>query len=161
MEQKTAFQTLLTEIREIFRLFFHFRFKELIITPTENQTLQLCRYLLTAVIATIVDYLGLFIGTELCGLHYLIGTALGYLAGIFVTYFLSKHLVFSTRAARGGQGTELIGNFVIGLIALGLTELLMWVIKDLLHANLWVARVIVTVLVFFWNYLARKKFLYR
>lgn len=152
---------LFSEIREIWRLLVRFRFRDLFITPTTNGVLQFCRYGLTAVLATAMDFLGLWLFTDCLGLHYLIGTAIGYVAGMAVTYLASKLLVFSANEARVGTVAELIGHVVIGLIALGLTELIMWLFTDVMHIHYMLSKIISTVIVFFWNYYGRKRILYQ
>lgn len=155
-----AGRNLWAEVKEIWQLFIRLRVKELIFDSTDNGMLQFLRYGITAVLSTVVDFLGLYLGT-LCGLHYLIGTAIGYIGGIFVTYALTKWLVFKGKEARVGNTAELMGHVLIGIIALALTELLMWVCTDLMHIHYMVSKVIATVLVFFWNYYARKIILYK
>lgn len=158
---ETAKPGFLGELREVWRLFIRFRFKALLIDPTTNGLLQFCRYGLTAVLSTAMDFLGLYVFTDCLGRHYLIGTVIGYIAGIAVTYLASKLLVFRANEARVGTLAEIGGHLVIGLIALGLTELIMWLFTDVMGLHYMLSKVISTVIVFFWNYYGRKYILYK
>ena len=134
--------------------------KAIFLTPTTNGFLQFFRYAFVGGIATVVDWAIQYIATE-AGLHYLLSGILSFLGGLAVNFLLSKRLVFKASQARVGTTAEFLGYAVIGAIGLGLTLLIMYFFTDILHLHYMLSKVIATLLVLFWNYIARKKLLYR
>jgi len=63
--------------------------------------------------------------------------------------------------AKQGKLVEFITYGVIGVIGLGLTELLIWLLSDRLDIAPLLAKGIAAVLVLLWNFLARRFVLYR
>lgn len=154
-------QSLFQQIKEIFVLFFHFHWKELFLSPTENSLLQFCRYALVGVISTIVDWGILSLFTDVVHFHYLLAAPIAYLTGIIVNYYCSRLFVFSGSTSRFDSRRELLGYILIGVIGLALTELILFLLVNLCAIKVLVAKAISTALVLLWNFFARKKLLYR
>lgn len=57
----------------------------------------------------------------------------GFVGGLVTNFLLSKKLVFQAEEARVQVGGEFIGYAVIGLIGLGITMMLMYLLTDLCH----------------------------
>jgi putative flippase GtrA len=49
---------------------------------------------------------------------------------------------------------------VIGLVGLGLNEGIIWSFTDLVHFHYLISKIISAIVVFFWNFFARKKILF-
>ena len=56
---------------------------------------------------------------------------------------------------------EFIGYGLIGAAGLGITEVIMFVMTDRMAVHYMVSKMTATAVVLVWNYLARKKILYR
>ena len=141
---------------------------------------ELLRYLLTGGIATLVDWAVLYVAGEwllvplgTAGLY--LAHALSFSAGLLVNYLLSNVFVFTAEHQKGkGNGLKAFLLFAaIGLVGLGLTELGAWAADALFGADTvlltvgrfpirvyLVAKVVLTVIVLAWNYLARKLLIY-
>ena len=130
-------------------------------TPTKNGFLQLFRYLFVGGIATVVDWGVLFGLTELFGLHEMISAVFGFVAGLVTNYLLSKLLVFSANEAKTNGVLEFLGYALIGVIGLGITELILFLFTNCLSLYYMLSKAIATVVVLIWNYLARKYLLYK
>ena len=147
-------------MKEFFDLLKRFDLKGLFLTPTKNGYLQFFRYLFVGGIATVVDWGVLLALTELCGIHEMISAAFGFVAGLATNYLLSKLLVFRANEANARGVLEFLGYALIGLMGLGITELLLWIgARFSLHYM--VLKAIATVVVLAWNYLARRFWLYK
>ena len=86
-------------------------------------------------------------------------TAIAFAAGLLITYLFSILWVFDERRLKSRSAE--IGIFVgIGVIGLGLTELLMWLLADKAGIHYLISKVITTVLVFVWNFVAKKTILF-
>ena len=115
-------------MKELFTLLFHFRLKELFFAPTENGLIKFFRYCFVGGIAFLCDYgiaalvfLSLGKGT----LSTVAGTTAGFIVGLIVNFLLSKKFVFTEDAATGSKKSEFAVYAAIGLVGLGISNLLM------------------------------------
>ena len=120
---------------------------------------QLILYGFVGGLAFIVDYGSLWFLTEVCGLHYLLSAAIAFVLGLVCNYLLSTSWVFSGRRLEN-RWAEFAVFALIGIVGLGLNELIMWVGTDLLHLHYMLSKIISTAIVFFWNFFARKFILF-
>jgi len=131
---------------------------DLLIKPTTNVSIQLFRTLFVSGAAFIVDAGLLWILSQF-GLHYLIGTVVGFLVGVSVHYFLSVNFVFMEKAAVG-KAKEVVIYITIGVVGLALTVLFMWLFTDVAGLFFMVSRALAMIIVFIWNFVMRKLVLY-
>lgn len=122
-------------------------------------TIQLFRYTLTGGVAFLADLGTLFACTEYLKIHYLVSTAAGFCVGLIINYALSINWVFSGRKMKN-RFAEFSVFAVIGVIGLGLNEILMYGFTDLLGIYYVYSKLITTVIVLFWNFFARKFILF-
>lgn len=130
----------------------------LFLEPSNNLFIQMFRYLFVGGGAFLVDT-----GT-LCLLAYFINkyvaVAIGFILGLIVNFALSKAFVFKKEKARVGSVIEFVSYGIIGLIGLGLTELLIGVFTEMIPFRLVFAKIIAAAIVLLWNFAARKVALY-
>ena len=131
----------------------------LLISPTENVTIQVFRALIIGGIAFIADAGPMWLLT-IAGLHYLISGLLGFLLAVTVNYLLSIRFVFFQKASMGAGG-EFSVYIAISLVGLVLTMLLLWFFTEIAGLFFMVSKVLATIVVFGWNFTARKLILYR
>ena len=128
---------------------------------TSDVRIQLVRYLVSGGTAFLVDAGLLALLTECFGReHLLLWTAIAFSAGLVITYLFSILWVFDKRNLKS-RAAEMSVFALIGVSGLGLTELLMWLFADKAGIHYMIAKVITTVLVFFWNFAAKKLLLFR
>lgn len=120
---------------------------------------QLFRYTLTGGVAFLADIGALYICTEFLDMHYLISTAAGFCIGLIINYILSINWVFSGRKMKN-RYAEFSIFAIIGIVGLGLNEILMYSFTDLLGIYYVYSKLITTVIVLFWNFFARKLVLF-
>lgn len=126
---------------------------------TDNTLLQLFRYTLVGGFAFLIDFGVLFALTEYLNLHYLVSAAIAFVAGLSVNYYLSTKWVFARRAI-GNRIVEFTLFAFIGIIGLGLNELSMWIFTDILLIYYLVSKIITTIIIYLWNFTARKFILF-
>ena len=118
---------------------------------------DLMRYAVVSAAALGLDCGLLFLLTR-AGTHYQIAAALSFLAGMAIAYFGSITLVFGDRRAHG-RALEAGGFFVIGLLGLGLNQLLLFCFVTV-GTTLLIAKSLTAICVFFFNFLARRRLLF-
>ena len=126
---------------------------------SDRTAIQLIRYGFVGGGAYAVDFTALYVLTEYLDIHYLISAALGFMLGLVTNYLLSIFWVFPTRSL-SDRKMEFAVFAVIGAVGLGLNELFIWFFTENTHLHYLISKVISTVLVFFWNFFARKKLLF-
>ncbi|MDE7164461.1 MAG: GtrA family protein [Clostridiales bacterium] len=90
---------------------------------------------------------------------YITATVIGYISAILVNYLLSSIFVFKY----GNVGKNKYGflKFLFfSAIGLGLTSLGSWIGYDLLGGNIWVVKLIVQLIVFVYNFITRRLFIF-
>lgn len=128
---------------------------------TDNIWVQLMRYGISGLGATLVDFTVLTVLTETLGERLLlVWTAIAFISGLAVTYFLSTNWVFDARRFNS-KAAEVSIFVIIGVVGLGLTELLMWIFATKLDLHYLISKLISGTSVFIWNFTAKKLILFR
>ena len=126
---------------------------------TDKVFVQLFRYFFVGSAAFAVDFGLLWTLTDWCGVHYLLSAGISFAAGLTVNYMLSIWWVFNDHVL-SSRIVEFALFGLIGLIGLGLNEAILWGATELAGIHYLSAKIISTVVVFLWNFLARKFLLF-
>ncbi len=126
---------------------------------TDNTLVQLFRYTFVGGIAFLVDFGSLYFLTEFAGLHYLLSAIVAFLLGLATNYILSILWVFSKRKVRSVTIEFSIFAF-IGVIGLGLNEFFMWFFTEQVGTYYLISKILSAILVYLWNFGARKRILF-
>ena len=135
-------------------------FNKILFEPTDGIIIQLFRYCIVGGIAFVVDngsYWLLVSG----GLHYTLSAIAGFVVGLIVNYLLSKFFVFKKESASTNAFFEFIIYGLIGVLGLLITEVLLWFFIEKLFMDKIVSKLVASVIVLIWNFVARKVILYR
>ncbi len=91
-----------------------------------------------------------------------VSTAAGFVVGIAVNYILSLAFVFRAEDNKNsGKSIAAFAAFlIIGLVGLGITEILMHLGVNVLHFNYMIVKIVTAAIVLVWNYLGRKIFVF-
>ncbi|MCR4827254.1 MAG: GtrA family protein [Bacteroidales bacterium] len=135
-------------------------FNKLFKEETENTLIQLFRYGFVGGAAFLVDYGVLVLLTEVFEMHYLLSATISFILGLITNYLLSVVWVFNNRTL-GNRWAEFTVFAIIGVIGLGLNALIMYVCTDKMGIHYMISKIISTVIVFFWNFFARKIVLFK
>ena len=133
--------------------------RTLVVAKSDDGFVQFVRYTAVGGISFVADFGTLFAATGILGVHYLISALLGFLVGLTVNYALSVHWVFASRQLQSRR-QEFAAFLAIGVVGVGLNELIMWVLTDKVYLHYLVSKIGATLVVFIWNFLARKKLLF-
>ncbi|MCM1337197.1 MAG: GtrA family protein [Candidatus Amulumruptor caecigallinarius] len=95
--------------------------------------------------------------TEYAGFSYQLSACLSFTAGLTINYLLSIVWVFGSAArSQADHIIEFVSFGLIGLVGLGMNALIMWFFTELCGVHYLVSKIISTIIVFFWNFLARR-----
>lgn len=111
-------------------------------------------YGFAASIGLVVDFGAVIFFKEILSFHYLLSVSAGFIFGLIVTFIISKKYVFGTPKGSPHKNFLLFG--IIGLVGLGILNLVVWGFTDLAGINYLVSKVLATIVVFLWNFFARK-----
>ena len=143
--------------------------KKVFIGKAENTFYELCRAIIVGGIAFLVDMLLLIVLKELGNASTLLSATLSFIIGTLVNYLLSTYWAYHSTNINNGAvrlliftGISAFGLFLNNLIILYFDKhvTIGGGIGKLIPAYV-IGKVVATVIVFFWNFTARKLFIYR
>ena len=123
-----------------------------------NTTFQLWWSLFAGGVASALDLGIYFLLTNYFWVDYIVSTVIGFLIGTLVNYELNTRYVFST--SKHTYQKWLLIFWAIWLLWLLVTTLVMWLMVEKLHFDKNISRIGVYFLVFFLNFILRKKFIF-
>lgn len=125
---------------------------------TTNLVMQILKFAIVGVVATIIDFLFLYMFKEFCHLPVVLANTLSFVISVIYNYFASIHWVFvvDEKKDKRKQFTLFILFSVIGLL---LNDLIVWFGADIFHIHYLISKVIATAFVMIFNFVTRKKFL--
>lgn len=118
------------------------------------------KYGAVSVIALVVDFGVLLLLHSVWHVNYLVAATISFLLGLVVNYYLSHNRVFTDPKIKN-KAMNFVAFGSIGLIGLVANDLIMWACHDGLGISVAFSKIISVVIVFFWNFLARRQFLYQ
>jgi len=129
--------------------------------PSGELWIQVFRYLISGGVAFLTDAALLALLTELFGRDLLLlWTGISFAVGLLITYLFSILWVFDNRSL-DSRTAELTIFVMIGVIGLCLTEFLMHLLAERAGVHYLLAKCITTVIVFVWNFVAKKTILFK
>lgn len=153
--------------------------KKLLFEETDHTGIQFFRSLFVGGVATVADMAVLILLRELLHIPENIAAIFGFIVGLAVNYIISTFWVFA-KAKVKNRALDFIAFGVIGVIGLGLTQLILepfavegmfgtgFLVKYAVFGSLLptdkyyiIGKVLAVILVYMWNFFARKFFLYR
>lgn len=121
---------------------------------------DMLKYGLVSIIALVVDFCSLLVLNSVFHVHYLTSATIAFLLGLTANYILSNNRVF-TGPKISNKTLNFIAFGTIGIIGLASTNFILWMCYEKIGLGLVLAKIISVVIVFFWNFLARRQFLYQ
>ncbi len=155
------------------------KLKELFVGDTNNTFIQFFRSLFVGGVATLADMAVLILIREVFGISESVAAVFGFIVGLAVNYIISTFWVFA-KAKVKNRVLDFVIFGVIGVIGLGLTQLIIepFAVKGMFGEGFLVSnavfgslipvdkyyiigKLLAVVLVYMWNFFARKFILYR
>jgi putative flippase GtrA len=121
---------------------------------------SIIRYFFVGGFAALSNLASFALFQELLHINYLIAAVLSFIIATLINYYLSIKFVFQS-GTRFGKKHEMFWTYIVSLIGLALNMAILYICVSMLFLNAIVSQVIAIGLVFFWNYFARKRFVFR
>jgi putative flippase GtrA len=118
------------------------------------------KYLVAGGLAFLCDITVLYVLTEINGTHYLLSAFFGYMAGLIVSYWLNIRWVFAYRKYDRWVTELSIFNLIV-VMGLLLNEGMIYWLVEFESVDYLLAKVITTGVILFFNFGAKKIFLFR
>jgi len=119
---------------------------------------QFSGFFILGALSTIIDLViySFFISISF---NYIIAIVLGYSGGFLFNFYIGRKYIFKN-GSKFKFSQEFIYTLLIVIMGLLLNILIVYLFNQYSDIDLIISRVVAIVLVFFWNYFARKIFIY-
>ena len=119
---------------------------------------QFLKFGIVGVLATLIDYLALYLFSELVGVYYLWAKVLAFVVATVFNYWASMRYVFQAKSELKDERAQSFVLFLITCLAgLALSLLIMWLVVDVLGIKrVLLANLIATPFVMVFNFVTRK-----
>ena len=120
--------------------------------------LQIVRFSIVGGVATIIDFLVLFVLKEYVGFHPILANTLSFTVSVIYNYIASINWVFNVDKEKNSKLQFILFVFfsVIGLL---INNGIMWLSIDRFNIHYLIGKVLATIVVMVYNFVTRKKFL--
>ena len=124
----------------------------------EELLVQIFKFVIVGVIATIIDFIFLYIFKDLVGFSLLISNTLSFTISVIYNYIAS--IIFVFNIDRGKNSKKVFIKFIIfSIIGLGISNVLLKIFVTTFNVYYLIAKVVATIVVMVFNFITRKKFL--
>lgn len=123
----------------------------------EHLLVQIFRFGIVGVVATLIDFIFLYFFKELCQIQVVIANTLSFIISVIYNYWASLTFVFDVNPEKS-KSKNFIIFVVCSVIGLLLNDLIVWVVTDKLNVYYLISKVIATVFVMVFNFITRKSF---
>ena len=118
------------------------------------------QFLVLGVFSTLVDYL-IYSILIYFGISYIFAIILGYGCGFLFNFYYARKFVFKNGSKLDRFSKEFLFTFIIAIMGILINIFVVFILsEELFQMSLLLSRVIAIVVAFFWNYYARKIFIY-
>ena len=142
------------------RCFFSIVFNKVmkILNIDEKLATQIFKFAIVGGVATVIDFVSIFIFKEFVGLHVLVANTLAFTIATIYNYIASISWVFDVKKEKKSKKSFVL--FVIfSLIGLGINNSIIWLFDSFFAIYYMISKVIATCFVMVFNFVTRKKFL--
>ena len=118
------------------------------------------KFLFLGAATTAIDY-AVYSLCIVMGMHYVPAIVLGYGAGLWANFIVGRRFIFTRGIKVSSAHTEFLAVVSIAVGGVLINIIIVKMLSDMLLAlNPLVSRVVAIVIVFFWNFFMRKKYVY-
>lgn len=121
--------------------------------------MRIVKYFFVGGIAAVVDISSFILFASILGYNYLVVGALTFIIATLVNYILSIKFVFRS-GVKHSKRKEILLVYIISTGGLCFNLIILYICHNTMNIELILSKLIATTIVFFWNYLARKFFVF-
>ena len=118
--------------------------------------LELFMFGVVGVLATVLDFLFLYLFTDVFGIYYLLSAAVSFVLSTLFNYVASMRFVFSSKFNKDEKSKEVLLFVILSVIGLLLNQFLMWLFVEKITLYYMLAKIVATFFVMAWNFISRK-----
>ena len=119
---------------------------------------QIIKFVIVGGIATIIDFVVLYILKEYVGLNEILANTISFTVSVIYNYIASIKWVFDVDKDKN-EKQQFIIFIVFSIIGLGINNLILWICIDKFNIHYLIGTVFATAIVMVFNFITRKKFL--
>ncbi len=119
---------------------------------------QFILYLIVGGIATVVEWIAFYMLDSIASINYAISTTIAFIISTFANWAAGRLLMFK---GDGKIVAELIKIYLTSIAGLIMNLVIMWIAIEFIGIPNFISKVIATGIVFFWNFIIRKLFIYK
>lgn len=123
---------------------------------TENLLIQIFKFVIVGGIATLIDFILLFVFKEVVHLQVIISNTLSFCISLIYNYIASVRWVFDVNRDKDPKKNFLI-FLIFSIIGLAINDLIMYLLINKLST--FISKIIATAIVMVFNFITRKMFL--
>ena len=118
--------------------------------------MKLFKFGVVGVLATVLDFLFLYLFTDVFGIYYLLSAAVSFVLSTLFNYVASMRFVFSSKFNKDEKSKEVLLFVILSVIGLLLNQFLMWLFVEKITLYYMLAKIVATFFVMAWNFISRK-----
>ena len=119
---------------------------------------KIIRFSVVGGIATIIDFVCLYIFKEFLNINIIIANTLSFIISVTYNYIASITWVFNVNKNKN-KNVQFILFIVLSVVGLIINNIILYVLTDKLNIYYLISKVIATIIVMIFNFVTRKKFL--
>lgn len=124
----------------------------------EKLLIQIFRFGIVGVVATVIDFIFLYLFKEICNFNVVVANTLSFVISVLYNYWASLTFVFDVNEEKS-KSRNFVIFIICSVIGLGINDLIVWIVTDMLNVYYMVSKILATVVVMVFNFVTRKKFL--
>lgn len=132
----------------------HLKFND----KTRKLLIQIFKFTIVGGIATVIDFVFLYIFREFCHFPVLVSNTLSFCISVIYNYIASVKWVFDVNKEKDAK-KQFIIFIIFSVLGLLLNNLIMWITVEFLSIYYLLAKIIATAIVMVFNFVTRKIFL--
>lgn len=125
----------------------------------KDERIKFLSYVFVGGVATLVEWGLVWLLNGVFLLQYLLATALAFIASTYSNWVLGRLLTFSSADKK--VNNEVMKIYIASAVGLLMNLGIMWLLVDKAHIAVMLSKMIATAIVFSYNYLIRRFFIYR
>ncbi len=125
---------------------------------TENLFVQIFKFGIVGVIATLIDFAFLYLFREFCHFPVIVANTLSFCISVVYNYIASVKWVFDVNKEKDAK-KQFVTFIIFSVIGLLINDAIVWVSTEKLAIYYMLAKIIATIIVMIFNFITRKLFL--
>lgn len=119
---------------------------------------QIVNFVFVGVVATVIDFVFLYIFRDICKLPLLVSNTLSFCISVVYNYIASVTFVFDVDKNKSKKKSFIL-FIIFSVIGLVLNDIIIYVVTEVVGIYYMLSKVIATLFVMIFNFVTRKKFL--